>query len=222
MPDNLAATFFHRSPVTSALLVAAAEIYLHLRRQQREWPPLGPLRDRLGWLVCGYSPRLSSWLGPAARTLPASSVAIVGVRLEDWYGHRNSTLGHVLRHATNPIDPVAPRQQAAPAAAASEPNAAAAEAAAATPESEADDGDADSLSGFSTGSSTFEAEAAARYAVSKRDRAQALDAIQAELASAVDKFRPRARYRAAINRLEAAVSLLSEWVTTHRFGAPSE
>lgn len=45
---------------------------------------------------------------------------------------------------------------------------------------------------------------------------------QAELASAVDKFRPRARYRAAINRLEAAVSLLSEWVTTHRFGAPSE
>ena len=83
MPDNLAATFFHRSPVTSALLVAAAEIYLHLLRQQREWPPLGPLRDRLGWLVCGYSPRLSSWLGPATRTLPASSVAIVGVRLED-------------------------------------------------------------------------------------------------------------------------------------------
>ena len=108
------------------------------------------------------------------------------------------------------------------AAAASEPNAAAAEAAAATPESDADGGYADSLSGFSTGSSTFEAETAARYAVSKRDRAQALDAIQAELASAVDKFRPRARYRAAINRLEAAVTLLSEWVTTHRFGAPSE
>ena len=54
MPDDLAATFFHRSPVTSALLVAAADIYLHLLRKRRAWPPLGPLRDRLGWLVCGY------------------------------------------------------------------------------------------------------------------------------------------------------------------------
>ena len=140
MPDDLAATFFHRSPVTSALLVAAADIYIHLRRQQRAWPPLGPLRDRLGWLVCGYSPRIASWLGPAARTLPASSVAIVGVRLKDWYGYRDSTLGHVLRHATSPIDPMAPRLQAALAAAAAEPHAAAAEAAAAAAESDADGG----------------------------------------------------------------------------------
>ena len=127
------------------------------------------------------------------------------------------------RHdSASPIDPAAPRQQSALAAAAAEPSAAAAEAASATPESDADGGYADSLSGFRTGSSTLEAETAARYAVSKRDRAQALDAIQAELASAVDKFLPRACYRAAVNRLEATVSLRSEWVTTFRFVAPSE
>ena len=45
MPDDLAATFFHRSPVTSALLVAAADIYLHLRRQQRAWLPQAGTRS---------------------------------------------------------------------------------------------------------------------------------------------------------------------------------
>ena len=53
-------------PTAGRMSSCAAEIYLHLRRLQREWPPLGPLRDQLGWLACGCSPRAATWLGPAA------------------------------------------------------------------------------------------------------------------------------------------------------------
>ena len=140
------------------------------------------------------------------------------MRLKDWHSHRDSTLGDVLLYATTPPDTVTPSLRATLAAAAAEPRAAAADATASTSESDADGGYADSRSGFSPGSSAFEAETAASYAEGKRDRSIALDAIQVEIASAVDRFRPRARYRAAIGRLEAAVSLLSEWMTTHRFG----
>ena len=49
-----------------------------------------------GWSPA--TPRVPSYgSGPAAKTLPASSAAVVGARLEDWYGQRNVSLGHVLR-----------------------------------------------------------------------------------------------------------------------------
>ena len=61
-------------------------------------------------------------------------------------------------------------------------------------------GYADSLDGVSTGSSesTFEAESAARYAEGKRARSLTLDALRAEIASAANKLRPRARPRVAL------------------------
>ena len=107
--------------VHAAQAGGSAVIHLQFRHLLQLDPPLGPIvRDRLGWLVIGCSPvgspRATARFGPAAKTLPASSVAIVGVRLKAWYARRDVSLGHVLHHARDPVDPAAPRPSAAEAA----------------------------------------------------------------------------------------------------------